>query len=81
MDIAFVLGFMRPGEEWKLSGDDYESLEWLSDTQKPTLKEIENAEPAAIAAREEKIAAAQAKKQALLERLGITEEEASLLLA
>ena len=66
--------------EWTLNGDDYEGLTWLSDTPKPTKKklddlwsevqiEIENAKSQKIAA-----------KEALLNRLGLTQDEANLLL-
>lgn len=43
MNIVCVLQYLRPGEEWSLDGDSYDGLEWISNTQKPTLQEIENA--------------------------------------
>lgn len=32
---------LRPGEEWTLDGNDYSGLNWLSNTTKPTKKEID----------------------------------------
>ena len=49
-----TLMYLRPGEEWTLNGDSYEGLTWLSDTPKPTKKELETAEPAALAAEQAK---------------------------
>lgn len=45
MDIAAILGEIRPASEWVLSGDDYDGLDWHSDDPKPTLAEIEKAWP------------------------------------
>jgi len=45
IDLAKVLGHIRPGEEWSLNGDDYSGLVWLSDTVKPTEKELVEAWP------------------------------------
>lgn len=80
IDYTQILSTRYKDAEWTLNGDDYEGLTWLSDSPKPTKKtlddlwaevkiEIENA-------KSEKIS----KKEALLKRLGITEEEAQLLL-
>ena len=69
MDLALILNYLRPKEEWKMSNNDYNSLEWLSNTEKPTLKEIENAESAALADFELKIQQAEAKREAALAKL------------
>lgn len=45
MDIPAILAALRPGESWKLDGDEYEGLTWTDTTEKPTLKEIEKAWP------------------------------------
>lgn len=44
MDIANILFKMCPGQEWTLNSNNYEDLVWLSETKKPTLKEIKNFE-------------------------------------
>lgn len=81
MDISQILTLNYKGQEWHLVGDDYEGLNWLSDTPKPTLKDLEKQWPAVQLAVSEQIQAKIDAKTALLERLGITEEEAKLLLA
>lgn len=71
--------FIRPNAEFTLRGDE---LEWLDANQiEPTEAEIE---AGWIAYQAAQTAEANAKAQAkadLLERLGITEDEAKLLLA
>jgi hypothetical protein len=81
MDIALTLSRKFPGAVWTLNGDDYEGLDWLSDTPKPTKKELDdlwNEVKSEIKAEAE---ARATQKAALLERLGISEDEARLLLA
>jgi hypothetical protein len=81
MDIAQILSRKFNDNEWTLNGDDYAGLVWLSDTAKPTLKKLEDLWP--IVAQEildeesNKINA----KAALLDRLGITADEAAILLS
>jgi hypothetical protein len=78
-DKVKAIQFIRPNAEFTLLGDD---LEWLDKAQiQPTESEIEAGWVAYQAAQ---AAEAQAKAQAkaeLLERLGITADEAKLLLA
>ena len=80
MDISHILTLNYKGQEWHLVGDDYEGLNWLSNTPKPSLAELQEqwpeVEAAVLKMAQDKIDA----KAALLERLGITEEEAKLLL-
>lgn len=40
--IPDALQNLRPNSEWVLSGDEYEGLNWLDDTEKPTEEEIYN---------------------------------------
>jgi hypothetical protein len=40
MDIARILSDKYPDTVWVLDGDDYSGLTWLSDTPKPTEKEL-----------------------------------------
>ena len=70
---------IRPNAIFTLRGDD---IEWLDETQtQPTDKEIADGLIAFKAAQEAKVLAAQAEKNAILERLGITADEAKLLLS
>jgi hypothetical protein len=41
MDITLVLSRNFAGAEWTLNGDDYTGLTWLSESKKPTEKELE----------------------------------------
>ncbi len=63
------------------NGDDYEGLTWLSDTPKPSKSTLDGLwqEVQDLIQTEKQAKAAQ--KAALLERLGISEDEARLLLA
>jgi hypothetical protein len=42
MDISLILTKNYPNTEWILNGDKYEGLTWLSDTPKPSKKELED---------------------------------------
>lgn len=80
IDYATILFEKFDGSRWTLNGDDYEGLTWLSDTPKPSKSTLDGlwAEVQDLI-----IAKAEAKasqRQALLTRLGITEDEARLLL-
>lgn len=81
MDLTLILNRRYPNSQWSLSGDDYSGLEWLSDSTKPSQEELESQWDSVLT---EVLAEQEAKvvqKQNLLARLGITEEEAKLLLS
>lgn len=42
IDIGLILTKKFLGSEWTLNGDTYDGLTWLSDTPKPSLKELED---------------------------------------
>jgi len=81
-DYATVLIKKYVDSQWTLNGDDYEGLTWLSDTPKPTKKQLDDlwlevkdelkVEAEAKASRK---AAAQAK----LAALGLTVEDLQAL--
>lgn len=80
-DYAAILTRRYPSKQWTLNGDNYEGLTWLSAGKVPTKLELDALwleVQAEIAA--EPIAKANAKA-ALLEKLGITANEAALLLS
>jgi hypothetical protein len=81
IDYTKILNAKYPGAQWSLNGDDYSGLTWLSDTTKPTKKQLDDlwaeVQAEAIVEEENKKSA----KAALLDRLGITEAEAKLLLS
>jgi hypothetical protein len=69
---------LRPNEPWVCVGNTLDGLTFHNpDVTKPTQKEIDDT----IKALEAKEAAKHNAKAALLERLGITDDEAALLLA
>ena len=80
IDYATILS-RKYNAEWLLDGDSYEGLTWLSDSVKPSKEELDALwSSVEKEIKDEQIAKSNAKK-ILLERLGITEEEARLLLA
>jgi hypothetical protein len=82
LDIVKAIHILRPNAEWIIQGDTYAGLEWLDKkSTKPTEQEIEAkiAELPQLKATEK--AAQDAEKAALLAKLGITQEEALLLLS
>jgi hypothetical protein len=79
LEIVKALISLKPNAEWTISGDNYENLIWLSNGKPPTLAEIE-AEIALLPAKESAVLVTKnAEKAALLERLGISHDEAKLL--
>jgi phage gp29-like protein len=78
-DKVLAIKFIRPNAQFVLNGDD---LTWLDENQdEPTPAEIESGWVAYQAKSESDKVARATQKAALLDRLGITEEEAKLLLA
>lgn len=59
MDLVACLVHLRPGASWSLNGDSYDGLNWLDDSPKPTLEELEAVWPEAEAA----VANAEAERQ------------------
>jgi hypothetical protein len=80
IDYTKILNQFYKDNQWSLNGDDYDGLVWLSDTPKPSKTTLDDLWSQVEAKAEaDKIKKANAKS-ALLDRLGITEEEAMLLL-
>ena len=52
-DYAAVLTANYPGTRWTLAGNDYDTLDWLDDTPKPTQAELDAAWPAVQQARQQ----------------------------
>ena len=44
-DYALVLATNYPGSQWALDGNDYNTLQWFSNTPKPTQAELDAAWP------------------------------------
>lgn len=79
--IVKAIQSLRPGSEFVIMDNDYSTIVWNTlEGKAPTAKEVE-AEVERLKAKDIADAAnREAAKAALLERLGITEEEAKLLL-
>jgi hypothetical protein len=80
IDYTLILATHYPSSQWTLSGNNYEGLTWLNDTPKPTQEELDALWNSTLEAVEQKKTAAIAARQAVLDRLGITAEEAQLIL-
>ena len=81
MDLNLILKRKYSEFTWAIDGNTYDGIIWLSETQKPSEEELvahwKSVSAEIIAEKEHKISA----RLALLERLGISEEEAKLLLS
>ncbi len=80
IDYTQILGEFYKDSEWSLDGDTYEGLTWLSGTFKPSKKTLDDLWLQVEAKKENDKQAKAAAKAAILERLGITQEEAKLIL-
>lgn len=83
MNIPAILGNNFPNAEWVLNGEDYEGLEWLSETpKKPTLAKLTELWPTVeseLQAQAEAKAAVRESALAKLADLGLTAEEIAAL--
>jgi hypothetical protein len=80
IDYPAILTRHYAGSEWTLNGDEYDGLTWLSDTPKPSQEELDALWPLTVDAIQAERDAKVAAREALLARLGITEDEARMLL-
>jgi hypothetical protein len=82
IDYATILVKKYPNSEWTLDGDDYKGLTWLSDTTKPTKKQLDDlwsVVQAEIASEAQAKAEAKLAAQAKLAALGLTVEDLKAL--
>jgi len=80
-EITQALVSLCPGKEWTLSGDNYADLMWLSDDTAPTLEQVAYEITLLPAKKADTQTNKAAQRTALLTKLGITEDEARLLLS
>lgn len=76
-----VLEMLRPEGGWVITGDDFNSIIWQEGIEPVTEQEFNEGFPKVDAYLKQKQAEKDAAKTALLNRLGITEDEAKLLLS
>jgi hypothetical protein len=82
LEIVEAIHILRPKAEWVIQGEDYAGLEWLDKKQvKPTEEEIQAKIAELPQLRTAAKATKAAEKAALLTKLGITDDEAKLLLS
>ena len=80
-ELTKAIKFLKPEAEFSFQNADYSTIKWdILDGVAPTLEQLEDALLKLKSAEEAAIAEASAKRQALLDKLGITEDEARLLL-
>ena len=80
-DMVKAIKYLKPTAEFSFQETDYGTIKWdVLEGEAPTWAEVQSAHQAVQQAEAEAKATAQAKRQALLDKLGITEEEARLLL-
>ena len=82
MDLSQALRRARPGEEWTLSGNSLDGLEWLSPTDPPTLQECEAAWALLEQERADEAAAKEAARlsaRAKLHAQGFTDAEIAVM--
>ena len=79
-DYAYVLSKKYPNSVWELSGDEYENLIWKSDDTKPTQKQLDDLAPIVKAEQAKADANKQAARQAVLNKLGLTADEITVLM-
>jgi hypothetical protein len=81
IDYAAILSRKYFGKEWTLNGDLYEGLIWNEKTAKPTQKTLDDLWPQVQTEILAEIEAKKSARQDVLNRLGITADEAALLLS
>lgn len=81
VDYSLILSKKFPGKQWVLDGDNYDGLTWLDDSPKPSKKILDDLWDVVLNEIDADNLAKAAAKSALLNRLGLTENEAKLLLS
>ena len=76
-----VLNMLCPEGGWIIYGDDFDNITWVDDRPRCTKKQFTDGFAKYDAWKAEKEATQATAKTALLDRLGITEDEAKLLLS
>lgn len=80
--LSRAIQSLKPGAEFSFHDEDYSTIKWdVLEGTAPTLKAVNDEIQAIKEADEIASATSVARKAAILERLGITEEEARLLLS
>jgi hypothetical protein len=79
--LAKAIRHLKPNAEFSFTNEDYTTIKWdVIEGSIPSQIEVDAAIEQVKAAEVQAKAEAEAKRQALLDKLGITEDEARLLL-
>ncbi len=82
LDLVKAIQYLKPNAQFSFENGDYSTIKWdLLEGDAPTQAEIDAAIEQVKADKITQAEAKAAQKAALLDRLGITEDEAKLLLA
>jgi hypothetical protein len=81
IDYTLILSRKYPGAQWILRGDDYDGLDWLDETAKPTKAELDAQWEIVLSDIEAEIASKKAAKESAQAKLGLTAEEIAALLS
>jgi len=81
IDYAAILSRKYFGKEWTLDGDLYDGLTWHEKTAKPSQKTLDDLWPTVLAEIEQEKLAKEETRKAVLEKLGLTDNELKLLLS
>ena len=80
--LAEAIKQLKPSAQFSFTNDDYSTIKWdVLEGNAPTQSEIDDVVEQIKTEEAQAIVKTEAKKQALLDRLGITAEEAKLLLS
>jgi len=81
IDYTLILSKKYEGAQWTLLGDNYEGLDWLDETPKPTKAKLDAQWEIVLSEIETEIENKKAAKEAAQAKLGLTAEEIAALLA
>lgn len=81
IDYTLILNYKYPNTEWILNGDEYDGLEWLSESTKPTKATLDGLWTETQNFYAQKAQDKTDAKKALLDRLGLTPDDLILLLS
>jgi hypothetical protein len=83
LNYSLILQFNYQGKSWSIDNNDYSTLQWLSDTPKPTQAELDalwESTQATVSAQQQAAIDAKASALAKLAALGLTQDEIKALL-
>jgi hypothetical protein len=80
IDYMAILSRRYAGTEWTLNGEEYTGLTWMSDSAKPSKTTLDGLWASVQQEIADEATAKASAREALLTRLGITADEAQLLL-